>query len=140
MRNETRFTMASPSSGFAARVLARIEDRERQRARRRALIGIALLAVMMSVLSAIIGAWLIDSISEMLHPEAVAPLTLGFSVLFDGWFGALQALWITINVMDSQLGEFPILIYAAVVLAMTTLWASIAAGRLQPFSTIRTRG
>lgn len=140
MRNETRVTMVSPEPGFSGRVMARIAARDRLQARRRALIRIALLVTAVAVALAVSYLWLAAWIEIIVSPETIAPLVLAFSSLFGGWIGLLQAIWVAITVIASELGELPILSYAFVVLAMTIVWARIVTGPLQHPSPIQLGG
>jgi hypothetical protein len=140
MQDETRVTMVSPSAGFTARVMARLEERERLQARRRSMIGATLLVVAVATVLALFGIWLVSWIALMARPEAISPMVMAFATLFDGWARLIEGLWIAITVIAQNLGELPILVYACVVLAMTALWVRVVTGPFQRPLIIRLGG
>jgi hypothetical protein len=104
MRDEMRFAMIAPAPGFTNRVMARLAERERARARQRAMIGSALL-VGAAIAMLALAAWQLASAAWVLitSPQVVVVLwnacqTLAF------WIGAaLNACWIAVNVLVANL-------------------------------------
>lgn len=131
MQNEARFnhaTMVSPSTGFASRVMARIEERERAQARRRALIGIGLLVAVAIGAFALIAIWIAAWISALLSdPGAMVTMFQAVSPAID----LLDALRVAGFAILQNVNGLVMLVYALIVLALTTLWAEIATGTIR---------
>lgn len=133
MQNEARLNhakMVSPSTGFASRVMARIDECERAQARRRAVIGVGLLVAAAVALLALVAIWIAGWISAVLaSPEAIVTTALAVSPLAGDW---LDALRIAAFAILQNVNIVILLVYALGVLALTTLWAEIATGTFQP--------
>ncbi len=132
MQNEARLNhakMVSPSPGFASRVMARIEERERAQAQRRALIGVGLLVAAAVALLALVAIWIVGWISAVLaSPGAILTTALAVSPLAGDW---LDALRIAAFAILQNVNVVILLVYALGVLALTTFWAEIATGNFQ---------
>ena len=133
MQNEARIdqpTMVSPSAGFAHRVMARIEARERAQARRRTAIGVGLIALVVISLSALAALRIATWLGALLgSPEALVTAILTVSPLAGDW---LDAVRIAGNALLQNVNLPALLVYALGVLGLTTLWAEIATGTFQP--------
>jgi hypothetical protein len=140
MQNEPRVTMASPAPGFTSRVIARIEERERAQARRRALIGAVLLVIAVAIVLAFAISGVVSSISMIAHPEAISPIVIAFATLFDDWARLIEGLWVAVTVIAQNVGEVPLLVYACSVLAMTAIWLQIVTGSFRHILTLRIGG
>lgn len=132
MQNETRFnhaTMASPSAGFTSRVMARIEEREHTRARRRALIGAGLLVAVGIGVFVLIAIWIAVWINALLaSPSAILISLLAVVPLAGELWDALSVTAITI--LQSVNGVM-LVAYAFFVLILTVIWARVVTGPLQ---------
>ena len=138
MQKEQRFTMMSPSSGFTARVMARIEERERAQARRCALIGASLLVAAALALFALVGLWAAAWISVLLvSPGAVFTALAAVSPMLGG---LLNALWVAALTILQNVNGVMLLAYASFVLALTVVWARVVTGTFQRPSTISLGG
>jgi len=131
MQDQQRFIMVSPAPGFTNRVMARLAERERARARRRAMIGSALLvgaAIAMLALAAwqFAAAWVLIT-----NPQTLIALWNAFQTL-TFWLGVLlNAFWITANVVAANLDPLQTLTCALAVFALTMLWARAVTGSFQ---------
>jgi hypothetical protein len=130
--------MMSPSSGFTPRVMARIEERERANARRRAVIGAGVLVAAASALFALVGLWIASWISALLaSPGAVFTALAAVSPMLDD---LLAALWVAALAIWQNVNGVMLLVYAAVVLALTLVWARVVTGPFQHSSTVSLGG
>jgi hypothetical protein len=121
--------MIAPPAGFTVRVMARIEERERAQARRRAVIGATLLVVVAGIALALVCIWLTLWIGALLaRPGTVISAVLALSPLADGLRVLLEALWVAASAVTRGVGGEVILAYALAVLALTILWARVATG------------
>ena len=138
MQKEQRFTMMSPSAGFASRVMARIEERERARARRRALIGAGLLVAAALALFAFAGFQVAAWIGALLaSPDAIFTTLVAVSpVLGD----LVNALWVAALAILQNTNGVMLVAYASFVLALTIVWARVVTGPFQPSSTVSLGG
>ncbi len=129
MQKDQRFTMMSPSNRFTPRVMARIDERERAQARRRAVIGAGLLvaaAIALLVLIVIsIAAW-IDVL--LASPGAIFTTLLAVSPLIGE---LLEAAWVVATALLRNMNGSLMLAYALSVLGLTVLWARVATGTFQ---------
>ncbi len=132
MQDQQRFIMVSPAPGFTNRVMARLAERERVRARRRAMVGSALLvgtvcALMAFALAPIVPmAWIVLTKPQVIVVSWSVFQTLAF------WIGALlNAFWVAANVVVANLNPLQVLTYALAVFAMTLLWTRVATGSFQ---------
>ncbi len=141
MQNDAQFNhakMVSPSAGFTRRVLARIDERERAQARRRAVIGTGLLIAVASALFALFGLWVAAWISALLaSPSAIFTMLTAVSPMLGD---LLDALWVAALAILQNVNGMMLLAYASVVLALTVVWARVAAGPFQRPSTISLGG
>ena len=141
MQNDARFNhakMVSPATGFTRRVLARIEERERAQARRRAVIGAGLLVAAASALFVLLGLWVAAWISILLaSPSAIFTMLTAVSPMLGD---LLNALWVAALAILQNVNGAMLLAYASVVLALTVVWARVATGPFQRPSTISLGG
>ena len=138
MQKEQRFTMVPPSAGFTARVMTRIEERERARARRRAVIGAGLLVAVASALVALFGLWVAAWVSTLLaSPSAIFTMLKAVSPMLGD---VLDALWVAVLAILQNVNGVMLLAYASVVLALTVVWARVATGPFQRPSTVSLGG
>jgi hypothetical protein len=129
--------MVSPAPGFAVRVMARLAERERARARRRALIGSALLAGAASAMLAFAAIQLVSAIWILVtNPQVIVTLLNAFELLAFWVDKLLGALWIAANVIAENLDPMQMTLYAAAVFVLTMLWVRVVTGSFQSsFST-----
>jgi hypothetical protein len=132
MQNQDRFTMVSPAPGFTARVMTRLAERDCARARRRALIGSALLvgaaSAMLAFAAIRIGSdlWILVT-----SPQMIVTLLGAFGAV-SFWMGkALETFWIVASVIVENLDPLPMVLCAATVFALTMLWVRVVAGSFQ---------
>ncbi len=138
MQKDQQFAMMSPSSGFTRRVMARIEERERANARRRAVIGAGLLVAVTSTLFALVGLWIAAWISALLaSPGAIFTALAAVSPMLDD---LLVAFWVAALAIVQNVNVALLLAYAAIVLALTLVWARVVTGPFQHSSTISLGG
>jgi anti-sigma factor RsiW len=132
MQNETRFnhaTMVSPSAGFTSRVMARIEERERARARQRALIGAGLLVAAAVGVFALLAVWIAAWLGALLaSPGAILTALLAVAPLAGELW---EALWVASLAILQNVNGGMLLTYALIVLALTVVWARVVTGSLQ---------
>ncbi len=124
-------TMVTPAPGFTMRVMARIQERERQAARRRALVGAGLLALAGVAPFVLVGIglaslWIVLSSA----PDWLTSGIVAVSPALDLVGTILTALWLAGGAIVS-LGSAQIVVYALVVLALTLLWVRVAGGSFQ---------
>jgi hypothetical protein len=137
MQNHSHLAMVSPAPGFAVRVIARLAERERARARRRALIGSALLAGAASAMLAFAAIQLVSAIWILVtNPQVIVTLLNAFELLAFWVDKLLGALWITANVIAENLDPMQMTLCAAAVFVLTMLWVRVVTGSFQTsFST-----
>ena len=132
MQDNSHFAMVSPAPGFTARVMTRLAERERARARRRALIGSALLvsaAVALLVFAAIqvvSALWILIT-----NPQVVFSTLDAFHVpVF--WAGkVLEAFGVAANAIAENLDPMQVMLCALAVFALTMLWVRVVTGSFQ---------
>jgi Na+-driven multidrug efflux pump len=132
MRNETystKATMLSPKDGFAERVIARLGERERLRARRRALVGAGLLVVAGAVVVSALAIWTAAWISPLLADPSQVISWLSVFIPLVGGFS--EAIGVTARVALESVNNPLVLAYALATLGLTLLWARFAAGTSQ---------
>lgn len=132
MQDQQRFTMVAPAPGFTARVMTRLAERERARARRRALIGAALLVGAASVMLALAGLSLASAGWVLVtRPQTLVALLNAFETLAF-WLGVIfNALWIAANAIAANLDPPQMLIGASAVFAVTMFWVRVVTGSFQ---------
>jgi hypothetical protein len=141
MRDEMRFTMVSPAPGFTARVMTRIVEHERARARRRALIGSALLV---SAAGAVLGFAAIQLVSALwiliTNPQVVFATLDAFQVP-TFWAGkVLEAFWIAANAIAENLDPIQMMLGAVAIFALTMLWVRVVTGSFQLSQIVTSQG
>ncbi|MDE3089220.1 MAG: hypothetical protein KGJ80_07530 [Chloroflexota bacterium] len=138
MQKEQRFTMMAPSAGFTARVMTRIEERERAQARWRAVVGAGLLVAVASTLFALFGLWVAAWISTLLaSPSAIFTMLTAVSPMLGD---LLDALWVAALAILQNVNGVMLAGYASIVLALTIVWARVVTGPFQPSSTVSVGG
>lgn len=132
MQEQQRFVMIAPAPGFTNRVMTRLAERERARARRRAMIGSALLGGVIVVLFARVVEQLAAVAWTLItNPQTLIALWEGFEMLAF-WSGAfVNAIWVAVNVLAATLEPLPILTGALTIFALTLLWTRVVAGSFQ---------
>lgn len=129
MRNDRLFTMVAPRAGFTSRVMARIAEHERAKARRRAMIGSALLVVFALIVLALLVLWLVSWIAVFVTtPQLIVSLlnTLG-TILF--WGGvAMNGVTDAAGIISRNIGLPQLFGLAMTVCALTALWLRVVAG------------
>lgn len=130
MRMRNHATMVAPAAGFTARVMARIEERERAQARRRVMLGAGLLVVAASTLLALIGV----ALASLLAVLAASPDTTirMIMTLSPSAFALLEAMWVALAAIVRSADSAPMLAYALGVFALTLVWARVVMGFPSP--------
>ncbi len=129
MQDQRRFIMVAPAPGFTNRVMARWAERERARARRRALVGASVLVGAVSVILLFAAVQLACVVWTGRHLvlsaslNALEALTLG-----------LGALWLVAKKMIFSLDLLHALVGALAVFALTMLWTRVVTGSFQATS------
>lgn len=129
MRNETKFTMMNPTPGFTSRVMARLAERERVQARRRAMIGSALLVSAAIVILAIVAWWFLALVSEIVTTPSVLVAILNAASTLMLWGQKFfQMLWTTASVVTSSIDPVTLLSGAFAVFGLTLVWVRLVVG------------
>jgi len=137
MRNDKAFSMVSPSAGFTSRVMTRLAEHERAKAKRRALIGSALLIVFAVVVIALIVVWLASWVAVFVTtPQLIVSLVNAFATVAF-WIGvALKGVGVAVSAVAENIGAPQMLSLAVIVGALTLLWLRIVAGSTLTSQTI----
>ncbi|MBI3913994.1 MAG: hypothetical protein HY327_07390 [Chloroflexi bacterium] len=123
MQESHPITLISPPPGFVERVMARVQERERADARRRALIGAGVFAVGVAGLSVWIAAWIgvdlgaFNPIETFTMLATTAPFDL--TALAD-------ALPLAAAAILTGWANLPVLPFALGALGLTWLWLRVA--------------
>lgn len=128
MRNESysQATLLSPRTGFAERVMARLEEREREQARRRALIGAGLLVLAGALVVSILFVWTAARISPLL---ADLSQVISWLSVFGPLVGGLcEAVYVAVRDVLETANNPLTLVYALATLGLTLLWARLVTG------------
>jgi len=132
VQNQTRFTMVSPARGFTARVMTRVAEYERARARRRALIGSTLLVGAAGAMLVFAAIQLASVLWILITNPQVVITTLGAFEIPAFWVSkVLEALWIAANAIVENLSPMQMMLGAATVFALTVLWVRVVTGSFQ---------
>jgi uncharacterized membrane protein len=119
-------TMIAPAPGFTARVMTRIAERERAYARRRALIGIALLTLValsvLALISLLIAAWIA---AFVIQSGTIASVVITLVSLGAGLRTMLDALWLGALTLATNVDNGGVLAYGLGVVLLTMLWTRI---------------
>lgn len=141
MRNDKTFTMMSPSAGFTSRVMARLTERERAQARRRAMIGSALLVVAAIIIVALIVLWLVSWVAVFVAMPQVIVSVVDVCVTLAFWLGvALDACLVVARAFAENISAMSMLVLAVTVCALTTLWLRVVVGPSFASQTIHVGG
>ncbi len=130
-------TMMAPAPGFTGRVMARIAERERAAARRRAMLGVGLLvAAAASLLALVLGLLLLIALTPVDVPGMLASGWAALAPVLDLISPVAEALWVSTVAFADNVSVALVLVYALVVATITVLWARMVAGstRLLPQS------
>ncbi len=124
-------TMATPAPGFTARVMERIERHERAQARRRSVIGAAILVGAASVPFLVLG-YLFVVLGSLVIADPGAVLSGVFAVapvfeILSSLFGGLTLGATTL----ARVGSVQMLAFAIAVCSLTFLWAAVVHGSSQ---------
>ena len=129
MRNETLFTMVKPRTGFTSRVMARIAEHERAQARRRAMIGSALLVAFALIVLALIALWLVSWIAVLVTTPQLIVSLLNTVGTFLFWGGvAVNGVTDAGQIIAKNIGIPQLAGLAMTVCALTTVWLRVVAG------------
>ncbi len=132
MQNQTRFTQIAPPPGFTGRVMARLAEHERARARRRALIGSGLLVGVAGAVLTLGALWLATWVWALLAtPHVIVFLLEGLGTLAFWLRAVVGAGWLAANVVVAQLDPLAMTGCAAGVFGLTWLWVRIVTGSFQ---------
>jgi len=136
MRNETRFTMMTPAAGFTSRVMARIAEYERAQARRRALIGSALLVIAAGVILILVAGWLSAWIAALITtPSALVSLWSTLATLAFWTRKFIEMVWTAMTVITDQVDASQLLMLGIGVFALTLIWVRVVIGPFRFSST-----
>ena len=129
MQNETRLTMLAPRAGFTARVMARLAEQERARARRRVLIGsivlVAFALVVVSLIALWIGSWVVVFVTM---PQLFVAIVSAFATVAF-WCGvALNGVGAAVAVIAENIGVAQMGGLALTVIALTAVWVRVVVG------------
>ncbi len=127
--------MMAPAPGFTGRVMARIAERERGAARRRAMLGIGLLVAAAAVLLALVlGLLLLIALTPIDLPDMLASGWVALAPVLDLFSPIAEALWVSTVAFADNVSMAPVLVYALAVATITVLWARVVTGstRLLP--------
>ncbi len=132
MENQDRFVMISPAPGFTTRVMTRLAERERVRARRRALIGSALL-VGAAIAVILFVAFELASVGWLLitNPQVIITLPSAVGVIAFWVNKVIEAFWIAANAIANNLDPTPVALGAVMIFALTMLWVRVVTGSFQ---------
>ncbi len=134
-------TMVSPVPGFTGRVMARIEARERVRARRQAAIGAGLLFLATGVVSVLLGSVLLWFLAiAVTNPDIFLTVLVSLTPLLDFATTVADALWIAVGAVADNISMAQMLGFALSVFALTLLWVRVVAGTPQRLLTQRVGG
>jgi uncharacterized membrane protein len=129
MRNDTSFTMVAPNAGFTSRVLARIAEHERAQARRRALIGSAVLVVFALTVLALVGWWLFSWVAVFVTTPQLIVSVINALATVAFWAGvALNGLGTAVSLVAQSVGVPQMLSLAMIVCVLTMLWLRVVVG------------
>jgi hypothetical protein len=124
-------TMAAPAPGFTGRVMARIEQHERVQARRRSILGAAVLLAAASVPFLALGYLLVSLGSQLLaDPGVILGGILVFAPVLEIVSSVLQALAVSATTL-ARVGSVQMFLFAVAVCSLTFLWAAIVHGSFQ---------
>ncbi len=129
MRNDRLFTMVAPSAGFTSRVMARIAEHERAKARRRAMIGSALLIGFALIVLVLIALWLASWIVVFVTtPQLIVSLLNAFGTLLFWGSVVMNAVTDVAGVIAKNIGIPQLFGLAMTVCTLTVVWFRVVAG------------
>lgn len=141
MRNDRTFTMIHPAPGFTSRVMARIAEQERARARRRAMIGSILLIAFALVVVTLIVVWLVSWVAVFVAMPQLIVSVLSTLATVAFWIGiALDGIATAIGAIAENIGVAQMGGLALTVIALTALWVRVVAGSLFSSQTMTVGG
>ncbi len=124
-------TMAAPAPGFTVRVMARIEQYERVQARRRSILGAAVLLGAASVPFLALGYLLVSFGLQLLaSPGVFLGGILAFGPVVEIVSSLIEALVVSATTL-ARVGSVQMFLFAVVVCSLTFLWAAIVHGSFQ---------
>lgn len=147
-------TIVSPPSGFANRVMERVQTYKLKRARRRTLITIGLFVLAMVGLLALLGIQLVSQFEEFTTlpsqalrlviivaalaeqafttlPSQALQLVMIVAAIAEQAFTLFDALWLSVTIIASSINSAFFVAYACGVVALTALWLRVAVGPFQ---------
>ncbi len=129
MRNDRLFTMVAPRAGFTSRVMARIAEHERAKARRRAMIGSALLIAFALIVLALIALWFVSWIVVFVTtPQLIVSLLNAFGTIVFWGSVVIGAVSDAGQAIASSIGIPQLAGLAITVCVLTVVWLRVVAG------------
>jgi len=133
MRNGKQFSMIAPSAGFTSRVMTRIAEHERAQARRRALIGSALLVIVAVATLALVAWWLLTVASVLVTtPSVIASLLNAFATLMFWVSKFVGMVWTFASVFIANVGAVQVLMLVLGAFLLTLVWVRVVTQPFQP--------
>lgn len=122
-------SMVSPAPGFTARVMVRIQARERARARRWGVLGAGLLFLAAGIVSVLLGGVLLGLLAiAAANPDVFLTVVVSLTPLLDFGTTLAEALWISLAVVASNISAVQMLAFAASVFMLTLVWVRVVSG------------
>lgn len=122
-------SMVAPAAGFTARVMARIQEQERARARRWGVLGAGLLFLAAGVVSVLLAGVLLGLLAiAATNPDVVFTVVVSLTPLVDFGTTVAEALWISLAVVASNISAVQLLAFAASVFVLTLVWVRVVSG------------
>lgn len=126
MQDQQHFVMVAPAPGFTARVMTRIVEHERRRARRRALLGALALGGSGGLLVGW-GVWQLGVLGwqVLTRPQVLVALVDG-ACLVASWFAVfLNTVWLVLHTLATFLDPTRMLLTMTLVCGWVVLWARV---------------
>ncbi len=132
-------TMVSPPSGFANRVMERVETYKRARARRHAFITIGMFVFALFGSLTLLGFELVSQVETIpTLPSQALQLVIIVASLVEQAFTLFGALWLSVTIIASSINSLLLVAYASAVVSLTILWFRVAFGPFQyPLKNLR---
>jgi len=128
--------MMTPAAGFTSRVMARLAEYERAQARRRALIGSALLVIAAGVILILVAGWLSAWIAALITtPSALVSLRSTLATLVFWTRKFIEMVWTAMTVITDQVDASQRLMLGIGVFALTLIWVRVVIGPFRFSST-----
>jgi hypothetical protein len=125
-------TMVSPQSGFANRVMERVQTHKRIRARQRAVITAGLSVIALAGLIALAAFQLILQFEGLTTlPSSSVPLLVGMASFGEQALTLFDVVWLCVTTIVSSINILLLIAYVCVVTGMTVVWLRVAFGPFQ---------